>query len=229
MTTTPVSSVPGTTSTTNAKSTPTTQSTINGAQKSLVNDQQTFLTLLTAQLKNQDPLSPLDPSQFTQQLVQMTGVQQQIMTNQLLQQMVDKQTGVGDPVGLIGKTVTATTDGSTLAGGKADWLYSLPGAATDVKVVVKDDQGKVVYSSDQKAQSAGEHAFRWDGKTLLGTQKPDGGAYTLTVSATDASGAAIKSRTYQRGLASSIQQAGTDTTVNVNGVNIPVSAVTAVS
>ena len=227
MTTNPVSSVPATTPTT--PTTPATQNTINASQKSLVSDQQTFLTLLTAQLKNQDPLSPMDPSQFTQQLVQMTGVQQQILTNQLLQQMVNKQTGVGDPVGLIGKSVTATTDGSTLAGGKADWLYALPSNAADVKVVVKDSLGKVVFSGDQKAQSAGEHSFSWNGKTLLGTQQPDGGSYTLAITATDASGAAVKSTTYQRGVASSIQQSGSDTTVSVNGVNIPVGSVTAVS
>ncbi len=104
---------------------PATQATINGAQKSLVGDQQTFLTLLTAQLKNQDPLSPLDPSQFTQQLVVMTGVQQQILTNQLLQQMVNRQTSVGDPINLIGKSVTASTPDAALTGGKANWTYSL--------------------------------------------------------------------------------------------------------
>src|SRR5579863_9689138 len=75
----------------------------------------TFLTLLTTQLKNQDPLSPLDTNQFTQQLTQMTGVEQQLLSNQLLQQLVNQNQGGGltSAVGLIGKNVTA--NGATSA------------------------------------------------------------------------------------------------------------------
>ena len=222
MTTTPTvaSSIPSSTAT---------QDTIAGAQKSLAGDQATFLKLLTAQLKNQDPLSPLDPNQFTQQLVSMTGVQQQIVTNQLLQQMVTRQTGVGDPVSLIGKTVTATSDSTSLTSGKADWLYSLQGPADTVKLVVKDTGGRVVYSTSQSTLTAGEHPFSWNGKDLRGNQLADGGTYTLTVTAQDASGATVTSKTYQRGVASSIEQANGETLVNVNGAKVPVSAVTAVS
>jgi len=220
MTTSPVtSSVP----------TSATQNTIDTSQKSLISDQQTFLTLLTAQLKNQDPLSPMDPSQFTQQLVQMTGVQQQILTNQLLQKMSDSSSGLGDPVSLIGKTVTATTDTTTLASGKADWLYSLDGAAANVKLVVKDSQGRVVYSATQSAQTVGEHPFSWNGKDLLGNQKPDGGSYTLSVTAQDASGADVTSKTYQRGVVTSVEQSNGTALLNVNGAKVAASAITTVS
>src|SRR6185436_12803276 len=71
----------------------------------------TFLSLLTTQLKNQDPLSPLDSNQFTQQLVQMTGVEQQLLTNDLLKKLVGNTgTGVSTAVSLIGKDVRATSD-----------------------------------------------------------------------------------------------------------------------
>ena len=64
----------------------------------------TFLSLLTTQLKNQDPLSPLDSNQFTQQLVQMTGVEQQLNTNDLLKQLVSNTaTGVSTAVSMIGR------------------------------------------------------------------------------------------------------------------------------
>src|SRR5450432_2064989 len=81
----------------------------------------TFLSLLTTQLKNQDPLSPLDTNQFTQQLTQMTGVEQQLLSNQLLQQLVNQNQGGGltAAVGLIGKTVTASGSNATLQGGSA--------------------------------------------------------------------------------------------------------------
>src|SRR6516164_5269967 len=87
----------------------------------------TFLSLLTTQLKNQDPLSPMDSTQFTQQLVQMTGVEQQLATNDLLKQLVaNSNTSVSSAVGLIGKEVNADTADAQLANGKAVWTYTLP-------------------------------------------------------------------------------------------------------
>ncbi len=208
---------------------PATQATINGAQKSLVGDQQTFLTLLTAQLKNQDPLSPLDPSQFTQQLVVMTGVQQQILTNQLLQQMVNRQTSVGDPINLIGKSVTASTPDAALTGGKANWTYSLASAASSVKMQIADSTGRVVSSSNAGPTTAGEHTFSWNGKDLRGGQLPDGGPYVMTLTATDASGAAVTSKIYQRGVVASIDQTDTGAMMDLNGVKVPASSVTNVA
>ena len=87
-------------------STSATQNNINTTLASLANNSQTFLTLLTTQLKNQNPLSPLDTNQFTQQLTQMSGVEQQLLGNQLLQTLVTEQ-GIGQAAHLIGMTVTA--------------------------------------------------------------------------------------------------------------------------
>ena len=105
----------------------------------------TFLSLLTTQLKNQDPLSPLDSNQFTQQLVQMTGVEQQLNANDLLKQLVANTAGgVSTAVSLIGKDVKAVSDNANLNGGKAQWVYNLPSGAADLKVEVVDANGKVV-------------------------------------------------------------------------------------
>lgn len=207
-----------------------TQSSINGASQSLAGDQQTFLTLLTTQLKNQDPLSPLDANQFTAQLVSMTGVQQQIVGNQLLQQMVNRQTGLGDPVNMIGKTVTASTAAATLQTGKADWTYSINGAASDVSVQIVDNLGNVVATSDLGGMTQGEHTFSWDGKGLSGNQIPDGGTYGLVVTAKDATGAQMSSSVYQRGLVTSVQQDPTEgSLISINGTLVPASAVTIIS
>jgi flagellar basal-body rod modification protein FlgD len=206
----------------------TTQQTVAGAQKSLASDQQTFLKLLTTQLQHQDPLSPLDPNQFTQQLVAMTGVQQQIVSNQLLQQLVNNQSNMGDPVGLIGKTVTANTAQATLQGGKANWLYSLSSAAQKVQLQVTNSMGQVVWQQTVGPQAAGEQALNWNGKDLNGNQLPDGGNYTLAVTATDSGGGQVGSTIYQRGLASSVQQSGGQNTVTVNGIQVPTSSVIAV-
>jgi flagellar basal-body rod modification protein FlgD len=80
---------------------------INNSRTSLANNEQTFLKLLTTQLKNQDPLSPMDSNQITQQIVQMTGVEQQLMTNDLLSMLVGMNDGgLTNSVNLIGKQVT---------------------------------------------------------------------------------------------------------------------------
>ncbi len=142
-----------------------TDSNIQNAQQSLAGDQTTFIKLLTAQLRNQDPLSPLDANQFTQQLVVMTGVQQQILTNQLMNQLIKSQSSI-DPVNLIGKTVTASTPSAALQGGKANWAYSLDGAAKDVSVQVLDNLNRVVWQSTPGAPD-GRRAHR-----LLGRQVP---------------------------------------------------------
>ena len=205
-----------------------TTSNINNAQQSLAGDQQMFLKLLTAQLKNQDPLSPLDANQFTQQLVVMTGVQQQILSNQLLQQLVSQKSSVGDPVNLIGKTVTANTSSATLQGGKADWLYSLDGASKDVTLQVTDSLGRVVYNADAGQLAAGEHALSWNGKDMNGVQRPDG-VYTLKVTAAaNAAGTQINTDVYQRGVAGGVETASGQSLIDLNGLKLPLSAVTAV-
>ena len=96
-----------TNSTSSTNSAGASQLSLTNGLSSLAGNFQSFLTLLTTQLKNQDPTSPLDTSQFTQQITQMTGVEQQLLSNQLLQQLVSAQGGVAQAANLIGETVTA--------------------------------------------------------------------------------------------------------------------------
>ncbi len=201
---------------------------ISGAQSSLAGDQQTFLKLLTTQLKNQDPTNPMNTDQFTQQLVAMTGVQQQILTNELLQQMVNSQTGVGDPVSLLGKSVTATSGLSTLQNGQAAWQYNTAADATDVKVTVTNSFGQTVAQQDLGALPAGDHSFSWNGKDQGGVQLPNGGGYTLSVSATNAAGSAVTSTIQTQGVVSAVNNASGQVLLTVNGTQVPASAITSV-
>ena len=108
-----------TTATTGVSAGSSAQATINNSLASLANNSQTFLKLLTTQLQNQAPLSPLDTNQFTSQLTQMSGVEQQLLGNQLLQTLVTQQTGVGSAANLIGATVSApglTSGASPISG-----------------------------------------------------------------------------------------------------------------
>ena len=202
--------------------------TLANAQQSLASDQETFFKLLTAQLKNQDPLSPLDANQFTQQLVAMTGVQQQILTNQLLNQMVSGQAGVGNAVGLIGKHATAATSAAVLKDGEASWTYSIPADAAEVTFQVVDSAGNVVWQTTQSNLSSGEHGFTWDGKDLLGAQRADGKAFGLKVVAKDASGSPMASNVFLSGVVTSIEQVGGETVADINGVKVPLDLIVGV-
>src|ERR1700744_4864479 len=84
---------------------------------------QSFLQLLTTQLQNQNPLSPLDTNQFTQQLVEFAGVQQQIKTNDALTSLVSLQmaTATTQALNFVGKTANVAGNTTALANGKATW------------------------------------------------------------------------------------------------------------
>src|SRR6185436_16837280 len=98
---------------------------------SLANNFNTFLQLLTTQLKNQNPLDPLDTNQFTAQLVQFSSVEQQLKTNDFLSALVAANTNSvqTSAVGFIGKTVTAAGTRSELVNGQAVWNFKLADAA----------------------------------------------------------------------------------------------------
>ena len=180
----------------------------------------TFLTLLTTQLKNQDPLSPLDSNQFTQQLVQMSGVQAQLTGNGLLQQVAtNTSNGISTAVGLIGKTAKVTSDTADLSGGKAAWTYNLASDATDVKLQVLDSNGKVVHAEAPTSNKAGDHDFTWDGKDLNGAKLADG-TYTLKVTALDGAGKTIATSSFVQGRVTSVEQSNGATLITVNGSKV---------
>ena len=167
---------------------------INNSRNSLANNEQTFLKLLTTQLKNQDPLAPTDTAAMTSQITQMTGVEQQLVTNDLLAALVGMSTGGGisEGVNLMGKQVTAETDKSVLKNKEASWSYTQSRAATGVKIEVLDKFGKTIATVLPDDMSGGDHTFKWDGKsTPEGVQQPEGGEYTIKVTATDAEGSKI--------------------------------------
>jgi flagellar basal-body rod modification protein FlgD len=185
---------------------------------SLTSNFSTFLTLLTTQLKNQDPTAPLDSNQFTQQLVQMTGVEQQLNTNSLLKQVVSNTSGgISTAVSLIGKQVKATSDTANLTNGQAQWTYNLPSAASDLKVQVMDAGGNLVAAVAPTDLTAGDHAFSWNGKDLTGAQLPNGGTYTLKVTALDSTGAAIASTNYVQGVVTGVTQSNGTASITING------------
>ena len=206
-----------------------TASNLKAGQDNLKIGYDTFLKLLTTQLQHQDPTSPLDTNQFTTQLVQMTGVQQQLLSNELLQSLVNQGSsgtgGVASAVNLIGKTVHAVGDTAQLDGGAAKWSYGLASGASAATLTVKDSKGAVVWTGKAPDLGQGRHDFTWDGKDSTGKQIADGGLYTLSVDATDAAGAAIKSATEVTGVVTSVETVDGSTVLNLGKTKVLLSAV----
>ena len=203
---------------------------IAAGQANLSSSYSTFLTLLTTQLQNQDPTSPLDTNAFTQQLVSMTGVQQQLLTNELLQQMVTNGSGsVSSSVNLIGKTVTASTANATLSGGSATWNYDMPATAAQGTATITDASGTAVWSGALSNLSAGNDSFTWNGKNISGSQLADGGTYTLSIAAADSSGASITPAISIAGVVKSIQSVSGVTQATVGSTQVPVTSITGVN
>jgi flagellar basal-body rod modification protein FlgD len=179
--------------TTVAPASSTTPTAAPTAAQTLAGNFDTFLTLLTTQLKNQDPLSPMDSNQFTQQLVQFSQVEQQINTNDNLKTLIGQgtnQTG-SYAVSYLGKEVSVTNGNAPLSGGKAEWRYNLGTTAAQSVLTVTNASGQVVYTGAGET-AAGNHTFDWNGQDANGTQLPDG-TYKLSVAAAAADGSTVTS------------------------------------
>jgi len=163
-----------------------------GARTRLSDNYDTFLVLLTAQLQNQDPLAPMDSTQFTQQLVQFSQVEQQIRTNEQLEGLVGQYqaASAGAALSYLGRDAIIADDSTYLAGGVANWAYRLPEAANTITITVRDASGRAVYETDTAPRGAGEHLFSWDGVKSNGETAEDG-VYTISVNAVNAAGADI--------------------------------------
>ncbi len=170
----------------------------------------TFLTLLTSQLKNQDPTSPMDTNQFTQQLVMYSQVEQQIQGNTHLKTLIAQGQSSASAIATsyLGKKVSITNGMSSLTSGEARWTYNLSSAANAANLIVTDASGKVVYVGDAE-KTAGNHAFTWNGKDGNGNQLADG-VYKLTVTAKDAA---------QNPIASAVASAGTVSQIDMTGAS----------
>jgi flagellar basal-body rod modification protein FlgD len=154
------------------------------ARKSLAEDMDAFLLLLTTQLKHQDPLSPLKPTEFTQQLVAFAGVEQQINTNSNLESLLTIQNSnfAASVVGFIGTEVESKGNVVPLQDGQAELTYNLSDNASLASISISDSNGNLV-RVQQVDGAAGDHSFVWDGLDQNGVKMPDG-PYRVAISAT---------------------------------------------
>ncbi len=155
-----------------------------------------FLTLLTTQLKNQDPLAPMDSTEFTNQLVQFSQVEQSINTNQKLDDLLALQLGGLSNValGYVGMDVTYTSAEMNFDGTRPVSInYGLEKNASILKVNVYNETGQLIRSFDGP-KTTGAQTISWDGKNSSGTTLP-AGTYSVKVDAADGQGTPMTVKT----------------------------------
>ncbi len=157
----------------------------------IADDFDAFLRILTTQLRNQNPLEPLDTNEFTAQLVQFSQVEQSIKTNENLESVVQLAAAAAatNAVGFIGKTVSVQTTQAVLSDGAAAWQYDSEKASSDSTFTIRDAAGNIVWQGSREVVT-GQGSFNWDGRDNDGNQVADG-TYSLTIEARDSDGIAI--------------------------------------
>lgn len=199
----------------------------NASVTTLSKDFNQFLTLLTTQLQNQDPLNPMDSAQFTQQLVAFSGVEQQINTNQKLDNLLALQLNTASNVGLgyVGMDVTYSSAEMNHAAGASDTInYTLASDATNLKINIYDETGTLVRSMEGGKISTVANKIVWDGKDQDGNALP-AGTYGVQVAASDADGKTIATSTAVTGRVQGIETQDGNIFLLVGDRAVPLNAV----
>jgi flagellar basal-body rod modification protein FlgD len=202
-------------------------SSATNATSQLSSNFDTFLQLLTTQLQHQDPLDPMDTSQFTQQLVEYSQVEQQIDTNSNLQSLISQGTSqsAAYATSYLGKTVTVSGGEGSLTNGEAEWTYNLGTASTSTTLQVTDANGNVVYSGSGQT-TAGNSNFNWNGVDNAGNQLPDG-SYTLAVKAA-AGGQTVTTNVTAVGTVSEVNMINGTPELLIGSMEVPLTSISSV-
>lgn len=199
------------------------------ASKGLADNFDTFLVLLTTQLKNQDPLSPMDSTEFTNQLVQFSSVEQEIQANKNLESLIALigANTANSALGYLGREVVIESNQGNLSDGAARWSYEVAPDAASSAIVVKNDAGRIVYSQPGNTDK-GMQEFIWDGKDANGIAQPDG-VYNITVSALNKDANAVGTKVYAGGVVDSVESLGATPILTIGGIKASVDLVRSVA
>lgn len=184
-----------------------------------------FMKLLLAQLKNQDPLKPMDGTDFAVQLAQFSSLEQlNNMNTEIKNQGINQMTlGYAQSVNMIGKEVIAQK-GNTIQvdGATADVNYQLASDAATVTISIFDENGKFVKAIEETGKEAGLNKSTWDCSSV------PAGNYTFQVSAADATGKSVTASTLVTGLVTAAHFKNNSISLTVNGQELALSDVVSI-
>ena len=190
------------------------------ATTGLGTDFNTFLTLLTTQLRNQDPTNAMDVNKMTEQLVQFSSVEQQVQTNSNLQQLITLQQGntLTSASNLLGRVIEVESNRLSLQNSQAALRLPAAGAAQSALVQIADTTGRVV--REARVPLGGAPAgWNWDGRDSAGRQLADG-AYQFTVQGTDAGGGPVTMAANVLARATGVQRGSEGVTIQFGALSL---------
>ncbi len=205
--------------------TPRQSSSTGQAAQSLNDNFDSFLSLLTTQLQNQDPLEPLDNYQMTQQLVAFSQAEQAIGTNSRLDQLLGIMGASNGASNLdyIGRRVEVSGDAAVLQDGESELVYILPEDVSSAKVEIYNAEGDLVKSFDG-ADTVGLHRYAWDGTDDLGNDLDDG-LYRLNVRVENIGEQEVTASTRSSAVVKGVDFVNGEAVLNLGEVVVPVSSV----
>jgi flagellar basal-body rod modification protein FlgD len=202
---------------TGTKSTSSAQSKTSGV-KSLGKDE--FLKILLAQLKNQDPLDPMQGTDFAAQLAQFSSLEQLTNLNDTLETQSTNQMmlGYSQSVNMIGKEAVANSGNTIAANGQtAELNYNLASNAQSVTITILDKDGNIVKTWAESDKTSGINSTTWDSSGV------EAGDYTYQVSATDSLGASVNADSMTTGIVTAVHFRDNQILVSLNGIEVPLS------
>ncbi|MBU1637494.1 hypothetical protein KKC97_07485 [bacterium] len=196
------------------------------ASRADTTDQADFLAMLTAQLQNQDPLSPLEGHEYAAQLATFSQLQELEEMNSTLAASLDANLLLAQSINnnmatsLIGKTIRADINSVTVgSSGDVSLHYHLPESATEISIEINDANGDVVRTITVPPTAAGDIDTVWDGRNDDGLRVSEGD-YSFSVSAVNAEGSSIAVENYIQGQVTAINYVNGQVTLSVNGVDV---------
>lgn len=201
----------------------------SSSKTQLFDDMEAFLYLLTQQLKYQDPLDPMDTSEYTNQLVQYAQVEQSIQSNTYLETIVAQNVNAvaTQAVSYMDQYIQTLGSGLPLQDGSAKFSYILGADASSCVVAIKDASGSFVKTFTGVEQSAGRHEIIWDGKDNNGNQLKDG-AYSVVVTALDATGSSVEVQTTTFGKVTGVAYDGDMVAIGMGDVAVDMNSILAI-
>ena len=193
--------------------------------------QDSFLKLLTTQLQYQDPLNPMENSEFVAQLAQFSSLEelQGLSDGMESLYLVNMSQNNASMTNLIGKDIVATGDEFHYDGeGDQELHFDASGAAASSTVTITDADGKVVFSGKAGALASGDGSYTWDGKTTSGAQC-EAGDYTFAVSAEDSDGASVEVTEQLVGTVDGMDLSSGTPMLTVDGIPLELSAIQSLS
>ena len=202
--------------------------TTASALSSLASNFNNFLSLLTTQLQNQDPTSPMDTDTFTSELVQFTSVQEQVNTNASLNSLISlTQDGqITNSGSMVGKQVTATSDQIPLQSGTGTVQFTGT-AGEQVAIAITNSAGTDVRDALVTA-TAGSNTWKWDGTDNSGDSVKDG-SYNIAVLGQSNGGTSSSVSFSVVGTATGVTKSGTAVDLQMGATSVDMSAVQSVA